>query len=91
MIPGCDISSLLDEKLAKWSTTSCALALTRRPFVSKKEEKKSISIEFLYAMKLVPPKDPMKHCSSRHYLLKTLLITTMFIESIGIVHLSIIH
>ena len=34
-IPGCKISSLRDEKLAKWSTASCALALACRPYVSK--------------------------------------------------------
>jgi len=38
-IPACEISSLLDEKLAKWSTTSCALALACRPSVSKKKER----------------------------------------------------
>jgi hypothetical protein len=36
-IPGCEISSLLDGKLAKWSTASCALALAQQPFVSKKK------------------------------------------------------
>jgi hypothetical protein len=43
-IPGCDISSLLDEILAKCLIASRALALACRPFVSKKKEniKKSI-------------------------------------------------
>jgi hypothetical protein len=39
-IPGCEISSLLDGKLARWSTASCALALACRPSVSKKEKEK---------------------------------------------------
>jgi hypothetical protein len=34
-IPSCEISSLLDGKLVRWSTTSCALALACQPFVSK--------------------------------------------------------
>jgi hypothetical protein len=34
--PGFEISSLADGKLARWSSTSYALALARRPFVSKK-------------------------------------------------------
>jgi hypothetical protein len=40
--PNCEISSLLDAKLARWSTTSCVLALACRPSVSnqKKEGKK---------------------------------------------------
>jgi hypothetical protein len=38
--PGCEISSLPDRKLVRWSTVSCALALTCRPFVSKRKEKK---------------------------------------------------
>ena len=33
---GCEISSLLDEKLVKWSTASCALALVCWPSVSNK-------------------------------------------------------
>ena len=36
-IPGCKISSLLDGKLAMWSSTSCALALACRPSGSKKK------------------------------------------------------
>ena len=39
-IPSYEISSLLDEKLARWSIVSCALALACRPSVSKKEKKK---------------------------------------------------
>jgi hypothetical protein len=35
-IPACEISSLRDRKLAKWSTASCALVLACRPLVSKK-------------------------------------------------------
>jgi hypothetical protein len=38
--PGCEISSLLDGKLAKWLTTSCALAMACQPSVSKKQSKK---------------------------------------------------
>ena len=34
-IPDCEISFLLDEKLAWWSTASCALTLAYRPSVSK--------------------------------------------------------
>ena len=34
-IPGCQISSLLDKILARWSTTSCALALACRPSMWK--------------------------------------------------------
>ena len=34
-IVGCEISSLLDGKLARWSTASCALALACWPSVSK--------------------------------------------------------
>jgi hypothetical protein len=37
-ITGCEISSLLDGKLAKWSTAPCTLALTCRPFVSKEKK-----------------------------------------------------
>ena len=40
-IPGCEISSLLDEKLATWSTASCALALACWSSLSKKEKKKN--------------------------------------------------
>jgi hypothetical protein len=36
-IPNCEISSLLDGKLARWSFASYALALACRPFASKKE------------------------------------------------------
>jgi hypothetical protein len=49
-IPDCEISSLLDGKLAKWSTASCALALACRPSVSQKRKKKkkknSLRVEF---------------------------------------------
>ena len=42
--PGCEISSLLDGKLARWWTASCALALAYQPFVSKiKKKRKNIS------------------------------------------------
>ena len=34
-ILGCEVFSLPDGKLARWSTTSCALALACRRFVSK--------------------------------------------------------
>ena len=39
LIPDCDISSLLDRKVVKWSTTSYALVLGCRPFVSKRRRK----------------------------------------------------
>ena len=38
----CEISRLLDKKLTRWSTASCALALTCRPskkFKKRKEKK----------------------------------------------------
>jgi hypothetical protein len=38
-IPGCEISSLLDKILARWSTASCALALTYQPSISKNKIK----------------------------------------------------
>ena len=38
--PGCEISSLLDGNLVRWSTASCALALACRPSVSKKKKKR---------------------------------------------------
>jgi hypothetical protein len=38
LIPGFEISSLLDKTLARWSTASCALALASRPSVSKKKK-----------------------------------------------------
>ena len=38
--PGCEISSLLDEKLARWWIASCALAPASQPFVSKEKRKK---------------------------------------------------
>jgi hypothetical protein len=38
-IPGYEISSLLDGKLARWSPTSCASTLAYRPSVSKKKNK----------------------------------------------------
>ena len=40
LIPDCEISSLLDRKLVRWSIASCALALACRHSVSKKEEKR---------------------------------------------------
>jgi hypothetical protein len=40
-IPGCEISSLLDGKLARWSTVFWALALACRPYVSKNNNKNS--------------------------------------------------
>ena len=39
-VPGCEIPSLLDKLLARWSTASCALALACWPSVSKKKEKR---------------------------------------------------
>jgi hypothetical protein len=38
-VPAMKISSLLEGKLARWSTASCALALACRHSVSKKERK----------------------------------------------------
>jgi hypothetical protein len=38
--PGCEISSLLDGKLARWLTTSYALEMACRPSVSKKNKVK---------------------------------------------------
>jgi hypothetical protein len=38
-IPDCEISSLLDRKLARWSTASCALTPARQPSVSKPPQK----------------------------------------------------
>ena len=61
-IPSCEISSLLDKKLARWSTASCALALACWPLVSKslKIKKKVrwegglIKLEALYVSKNHP-------------------------------------
>jgi hypothetical protein len=39
-IPGCEISSLLDKKLARWSTVACALALACQPSIYKSNNKK---------------------------------------------------
>ena len=36
---GCEVSCLLDIKLARWSTVACALTSTHRPSVSKKRKK----------------------------------------------------
>jgi hypothetical protein len=38
--PECEISSLLDRKLARWSNASYALMLARRPSISKMTQKK---------------------------------------------------
>jgi hypothetical protein len=38
-IPRCEISSLLDGKLVRWLTVSCALALAYQPYVSRKKIK----------------------------------------------------
>ena len=38
LIPNCEISSLFDIKLARWSTASCALVLACRYHVSKKKK-----------------------------------------------------
>jgi hypothetical protein len=40
-IPDCEISSLPDGKLARWSTASCALVLACQPSVLKYKRKKS--------------------------------------------------
>jgi hypothetical protein len=40
LIPGCEISSLLDRELARWSTASGALAIAYWPSVSTKEKRK---------------------------------------------------
>ena len=42
--PGYEISSLLDGKLARWSTASCALAPACRPSVSKNQIKIKIEL-----------------------------------------------
>ena len=42
-IPGCEISSLLDIKLVRWSTASCALTMACRHYVSKQTNKQSYS------------------------------------------------
>ena len=39
-IPGCEISSLLDKKLVRWSIVSCALAAVRLPKNKKRKKKK---------------------------------------------------
>jgi hypothetical protein len=39
-IPGCEISSLCDRKVAMWSTASCALALACWPVGLLSKEKK---------------------------------------------------
>ena len=50
--PSCEISSLLDGKLTRWSTASCALALACWPFVSqKKKEEIKIGEGHYYNMK----------------------------------------
>jgi hypothetical protein len=41
-ILGCEISSLLDGILARWSTASCALELVCQPYVSIKKIKKFV-------------------------------------------------
>ena len=49
-VPGYEISSLqtlLDGKLARWSTASCALALACRHFISK-EEKEEAEVTYLH-------------------------------------------
>ena len=45
--PDYEISSLLDIKLARWWTASCALALACRPSVAKRKEKKRKSCSIL--------------------------------------------
>ena len=40
--PGCEISSVPEGKVARWSTASSALALAYRPSVSKKGKKKKL-------------------------------------------------
>jgi hypothetical protein len=44
LISGCEISSLLDRKHARWSTASFALTLACRQSVSKKKEKKETKL-----------------------------------------------
>ena len=44
LIPGCEISSLFDITLVRWSIASYALALTCRPSVSKKKKKKVVNV-----------------------------------------------
>ena len=52
-IPNCDISSLLDKKLAKWSAASraLALALACRPSISRKKEKLMLNKTLKWAPK----------------------------------------
>jgi hypothetical protein len=38
---GCEVSSLPDGRLARWSTASCALAITCQPFVSENKNYES--------------------------------------------------
>ena len=45
--PGCEISSLLDGKLPRWSTTSCALALACWPSVSNSFKKNVMVVSLL--------------------------------------------
>ena len=49
--PGCEISSLPDRELAKWSTASCALALACRPFVSNNNNNNNTNNKYLQASK----------------------------------------
>jgi hypothetical protein len=46
LIPGREISLLLDKKLARWPTASCALVLACRPCVLKKKKKKKLGANF---------------------------------------------
>ena len=46
LIPSCEISSLLDIKLVRWSTASYALALACRHSVSNKKKKKQTIFTF---------------------------------------------
>jgi hypothetical protein len=51
LILGCEISSLLDKKLARWSTASCALALAYQSFVSKRKRKMIVFYYFIFGAK----------------------------------------
>ena len=46
LIPGREISSLLDKKIVRWSTASYALVLACQPFVSKKSIYIVISVTY---------------------------------------------
>ena len=44
-----------------------------------------VDTKFIYAVKLVPPKNLGKYCSSRHYSLEILIMATPFTKIVGII------